>query len=229
MLSAVFAGTSVIATLGGLIAAARYARTKWGLSAEWSRKCVHIGMGAACSTFPWLFLNAAPVFVLAGIASALMIAIRAVPGLRATFGCALNGVGRDSWGEFTFIAGVACSFALAHGEIAAYLIPLSILTFADSLAALVGQRFGTIAFASPSGTKTFEGSAAFFVVAFACTATVLIVVHEPYPLPAGFAAAVVLTLVEALSWKGFDNVAVPIVGVLLLRLLAVGSVPAIAS
>jgi len=159
------------------------------------------------------------VLVLAGVASALMIAIRVVPGLRDKFCCALNDVKRDSYGEFTFIGGVACSFALAHGQVVEYMIPLSVLTFADSLAAIVGQRFGKVAFMSPGGTKTLEGSTTFFLVALMCTATTLLVAHEPNPLVTALAAAAVLTLVEALSWNGFDNCSVPIVGVLVLRLL----------
>ena len=223
MLNVVVAGASVLTALGALIVAAHHVHTVWGLPAEWSRKGVHVGMGLVCATFPWVFPNPAPVFVLAVIATAAMIAIRLVPSLRVRHGCALNDVKRHSYGEFAFIAGVACSFALAHGNAVEYLIPVSVLTFADSLAAVIGQQFGKLPFAIPGGTKTIEGSTAFFAVAFVCAALSLLAVHAPYALSTALLAASALTLVEAFSWNGFDNLAVPIVGVLLLRLLAGGS------
>jgi len=229
MLNPISAGLLVIASLGGLIAAAQYARRRWGLPAEWSRKCVHVGMGLVCATLPWLFSTVAPVIVLAVIAVAMMLAIRAIPRLRATFGCALSDVKRNSYGEFAFIVGVASTFVLAHGNLLEYLAPLSVLTFADSLAAIVGQHFGTFTFPTPSGAKTVEGSAAFFAVSFATSAAALLMVHAPYALVAAIAAAVVLTLVEALSWNGFDNCAIPIIGMLLLRLLAGAAGPVVAS
>ena len=223
MLSLAISCASVLMALASLFAVGRYARNRMHAPAEWSRKFVHIGMGIVCLAFPWLFSSALPVLALAVIATASLIALRMVPSLRANYGCVLCGVDRSSLGEFTFIAGIACTFVLAHGNAMAYVLPVAVLTFADSLAALVGERFGTRRFNSPAGPKTLEGSAAFFIVAVVCVAVPLTVLHDHDAIFTAFVTGGALMLIEASSLRGFDNFTIPVLGEVVLRTLAVGA------
>lgn len=220
MTNVFLASTAALAALGALFGGARALRTRGLLSAEGSRKLVHIGMGCVCMSFPWLFDGPLPVLVLAAIAMAGLLAVRAIPSLQANFGCVLHGVARRSYGEFAFIGGVATAFWLAHGDAFSYVIPVAVLTFADSLAAIVGTRFGAHRFATPDGTKSLEGSAAFLVAATACVAVPLALAGRPGALLVALVTAGALMLIEASAWAGLDNFAIPLVGGMLVRALA---------
>jgi phytol kinase len=154
------------------------------------------------------------VLGLAATACAGLVALRAVPWLRFRFGAALHGITRASCGEFAFVAGVALAFVLAHGDKPAYVAAILALTFGDAAAALVGRRFGRHRFAVGRARKSLEGSAAFFVVA--------VLVCAVFPRAEGVAAiaafALATTLAEAFAGDGFDNTAIPLAGLLALRL-----------
>lgn len=222
MLNPIVGSVVVLLALSLLFVWARAARRRELLSPEGSRKVVHVGMGLVCLTFPWLFPSVMPVLVLAAVAAAALWAIRQVPGLNAQFGCALHDVSRDSYGEFAFIAGVSSAFVLAHGNALQYVIPVAVLTFADAIAALIGTRFGTLRFGIFGG-KTMEGSAAFFIMAIACVAMPLALSNMPVAIAATLSISAALMLVEALSRAGFDNFAIPVLGVMLLRAFGIGN------
>src|SRR5512142_3371988 len=105
-------GLPLSALLGGL----RLLQRRWAIDAEVSRKAVHVGMGLTCAALPWLFDAAWPVWLLAAVAGAALLAIRLVPALRAAVGGVLGGVERQSWGELWFPVGVAAVFTLARGD-----------------------------------------------------------------------------------------------------------------
>jgi len=198
-----------LALLAGL--AAWHAR--WGLQAETLRKLLHMGIGLIALSFPWLFQDVWPVLVVVGTALLVLAATRLpLEPVRRLRGV-LDGVARQSAGDVSFLAAVAILFALAGGDGLLFGVPLLVLTFADSAAALVGVRFGRIHYAVPSGGKSVEGSAAFFAVAFLCTlgGLLLAAVH---PLQGALVVAAILaamtTLVEAASRKGLDNLLVPL-------------------
>jgi phytol kinase len=214
MLNTVYAGAAVLVTLFGLFAFARNERVSGRLSPEAARKLVHVGMGCVCLTFPWLF-TVAQVLLLAAIATAMLLATRAVPNLRATFGCVLQDVDRNSYGEFAFVAGVLSAFALADGNLFLYGIPVAILTFADTCAAIAGARLGTVRILH--GSKTLEGSAAFLAVSVACAAVPLAIVNAPHAMLVATVTGIALMAIEAVSRSGFDNLAIPLLGGLLLR------------
>jgi phytol kinase len=192
-------------------------------SAECSRKAVHVAAGMLCLPIPWIFHSIEPVLALAAGAAALLFAVRAIPALRNSAGQTLYGISRRSYGEFAFIAGVLCAFVLAHGDLLAYVIPVAVLTFADAFAAIIGSRFGALRFKNPGGSKTFEGSAAFFAAAIVCTAAPLALAGVPHAMLVACITAVTLMTVEAVSWAGLDNLAIPLFGGLLMRGLSGGA------
>lgn len=96
------------------------------------------------------------------------------------------------------------------------------MTWGDSLAAIIGKRFGRHKYRLSGATLSYEGSAAMFVAAaVSMFLTILLVpgsalgpltppVGAGTALVAALAAAAVATLAEALSPKGTDNLSVPL-------------------
>ncbi len=209
-MTAVLAAVVLALLVGGIGLLAR--RFAW--EAEAARKASHVAVGVACVALPWLFAGVAPVLALAAVACAGLLVLRAVPWLRARFGCALHGIARASYGEFAFVGGVGLAFVLAHGDKPAYVAAILALTFGDTLAAFVGRKFGRHPYAIGRARKSVEGSAAFFVVALlACAAFPR---AESVAAVAAFALAT--TLAEACTGEGFDNATIPLAGLLALRL-----------
>jgi phytol kinase len=117
---------------------------------------------------------------------------------------------------------VAAVFALSMGHPSRFCIPVLTLALADAAAALVGTRHGAHRFGGLAGEKSLEGSAAFFVTAFLCVCVPLRLWPEggwAWTLLLSLDLAALLTLVEALSGHGLDNLAVPLAALLLLRTL----------
>lgn len=180
---------------------------------ELPRKIMHVGTGLLALAFPWLFETSWPVVALAGASLAAMLAMRLVPALRAGTGQVLHAVRRESFGDLCFPAAVALLFVLARGDRLLFVIPMLVLALADATAALIGVRFGRNRYRSAGGRKSFEGSLAFFVVAFACAWIPLRSAPAMTPSAAVFASALIgllVMLIEAASWRGLDNLFTPL-------------------
>lgn len=183
------------------------------MPAEISRKAVHVGMGLVCLSFPWVFRDGWPVIALCVIAIAGLSAIRFVPALRKEAGGILGGVERQSFGELYFPLAVAAVFLMVRGDRLLFVIPVLTLTVADSVGALIGLRYGFARYHTDEGLKSAEGSAAFFIAAFLSCHVPLLLFSQTgraecllISLTAGF----VVMLLEAISWRGQDNLIIPI-------------------
>lgn len=204
----------VIVSLSGLMLSVRWGQRRFALHPELSRKLVHIVMGLVCLTFPWLFREAWSVWMLAGIAVIGLGAIRLLPLVKAQLGQVLGGVERESWGELLFPLAVAFVFALARGNALLFCLPVAVLTLADATAALVGRRYGYDKYETDDGWKSVEGSAAFFAVAFLATSVALCVgarLGWTELLLIAVVMGLILMLMEAIAWRGLDNLFVPLV------------------
>ncbi len=209
-MTAALAAVVLAVLVGGIGLLAR--RFAW--EAEAARKASHVAVGTACVALPWLFDDATPVLALAAVACGGLFALRTVPWLRARFGAALHGIARASYGEFAFVGGVALAFVLAHGDKPAYVAAILALSCGDAAAALIGRRFGRHPYALGRARKSLEGSAAFFVVAVLVCA----VFPRAESIAAVAAFALATTLAEAFAGDGFDNAAIPLAGLLALRM-----------
>jgi len=203
---------SVMGSAGGGIAAYQRARSP---HPEVARKLCHVATGGIALGLPWLFDRRWPVALLATLSTAALLAVRFSPALKSGIGSVLHAVPRESVGELCFPAAIAALFVLARGNALAYSIPILVLTFADPAAALVGMRYGRLRYRVMGGEKSVEGSAAFCVVAIACIAIPLLLVPDMATadvLALSLPLALVLTLVEAVAWRGLDNLFVPLAG-----------------
>jgi len=197
-------------------------RHRCALSPELSRKIMHLALGASALTFPWLFHSSWPPIAIAAMTLGVLVLLRS--GLLGTdASTVVHGVVRRSEGDLYFPLAAAVAFLLARGDATVYSIPILTLTLADTVAAIVGRRFGRTRFPTLDhrARKSVEGSLAFFVVAFLVTYVPLSVLAGA-PMKALLIAAVFgihVTVIEAASWRGLDNLFVPVAGLLLLRRL----------
>ncbi len=212
----------VVGGFAALIVGLRVLRDTRGADPELLRKLLHVGMGLVSLTLPWIFDTPWPVVILAIAFSVGLLTGRSSAWWTRLAGGILCGTRRTSVGELCFPAAVAAVFVLSMGHPSRFSIPVLTLSLADAAAALVGTRHGAHRFGRPGREKSLEGSAAFFVTALLCAYVPLRLWPE-----AGWASTLLLsldlvallTLVEALSGHGLDNLTVPLAALLLQRTL----------
>ncbi len=192
---------------------------------EIRRKSLHVLVGLVALSFPLFLTNGALVIAALGLALAWMLAVRSVPALRSRFGCVLHDAGRASRGELYFALSVAGLLLVATAPLF-YVIPLLILTLADSAAAIVGRGWPRGRLPAPAAGKTLSGSVAFLVTAFTISAATLSWFTGLGPLSI-FAVSLIVALgssaAEAVSSQGLDNLSVPAIAWILLTLLLNGA------
>jgi phytol kinase len=210
----------VIVAAGALLGGLRLYQSARGPSPELVRKLFHIGGGLTALTLPWLFASPWPVlFLMAGLL-VLLLSIRRVGALRHSVGQVIHSVERDSRGELYFPVAIAATFVLAQGDVVLYLVPVLVLTFADSLAALIGVEYGHRRYTTSQGWKSAEGSMAFFLTTFFCVHTPLLLLtgtERAKTLVIAVILGLLVMLLEAIAWHGLDNLLIPLITSALLK------------
>ncbi len=192
-----------------------------GAHGELLRKGMHIALGASALAYPWFFRSMAPVLAIAALTLGVLLLLRFAPWARTNLGTVVHGVHRLSEGDLWFPVAIAMVFRLARGNTVLYVIPVLTLAIADAFAALIGTRYGRLRYGTlEGGEKSAEGSVAFFLIAFFSA-------HVPLLLFTGVGRAecllIALTfgflvmLLEAVAWRGLDNLFIPVGGFFLLR------------
>lgn len=214
----------MLAALGIWMTALRLWQS-WGCPhPEVVRKLLHVGMGLAVLGFPWLFDAVWPVLLVIVLSLVLLAAVRFLSGLRAQLGSVLGGVARKSLGEFYFAVSVAALFVLSRGlpyENILYCVPLLVLALADAVAALIGVAYGQIQYVTVDGRKSAEGSTAFFLAAFFSVHVPLLLatdVGRTETLLIALIVGFLIMLFEAIAWRGLDNLFIPLVCFLMLKI-----------
>jgi phytol kinase len=111
-----------------------------------------------------------------------------------------------------------------------YTLPLLTLTLADAVAALIGVSYGRLKYDGAEGRKSIEGSLAFFLVAFLAIHLPLLLLTttgRAESLLIGLTFGVLVMLLEAVAWRGLDNLFIPFGGYLLLRAFLALDAPAL--
>ncbi|MDA0993513.1 MAG: hypothetical protein O3A13_07745 [Proteobacteria bacterium] len=195
------------------------------LEAEIRRKAFHVSIGVAALTFPVFLTTPWMVLVAFSLAAAWMVVVRQVPCVRQRFGAVLHDADRVSHGELYFAGSIAALLLASHGEAVLYVVPLLILTISDAVAAVVGRAYPMSPLSGPAAGKTASGSAAFFVSAIVVSWPALVGMTD-FSLAASFAIALMVAsatcLAEAVSTRGFDNLAVPAVALIILKIFVAG-------
>jgi dolichol kinase len=193
------------------------------LDPEIGRKLVHISLGLYCLAFPWIFLAAWEVAVTCALAVGLFMLARGT--MRASLGGGLHGVERTSYGELLFAAAVALLFWLKDGHYilarhdvppigpVLYVLPILILTLCDAASAIVGSRYGRRVFQIEEGKKSVEGVVVFAVTAWLVSLIAFLLltdIDREEAVLLAFITAVFGALLEAASWRGLDNLFIPL-------------------
>jgi phytol kinase len=202
------------------------------LSPEWSRKLLHISSGLASLSFPFIFTQNWPVFVISGGGIIFVLCVKKISSLKKSIGKITGSVSRKSEGEIFFPIGTAVLFWLSKGNTVLYIIPLLILTFADTAAALIGIFYGTFKYDATGGKKSMEGSMAFFLTAFFSAHIPLLVFTNTGRIQTLLISALLgffLMIVEAVSWDGIDNLFIPLAGFFLLKAFLQMTLPGLAA
>ena len=110
--------------MAGLKALAR--RFDW--PAELQRKIIHIGTGLFAMALPWAFAEDWPIYVILGLAMAVMAVLRIPAISQRGLGTALHGVKRRSYGDFLLAISVGLCLQFSEREPILYLLPLAVLT-----------------------------------------------------------------------------------------------------
>lgn len=187
------------------------------VDAESTRKLVHVLVGLNVAAFPWVFQSSWPVVLLCGGFAVLL-----EWGRRGRRLLSVHGVARPSLGAVYYPAAVALVFFLAHDSPCLYLPSILVMTVSDTAAALVGRAFGRHAYRVAGGTKSLEGSTAFFVSALPCVYVPLRLTSTLTGLECALAAlgtAALAAGLEAVSADGSDNLSVPMGTCFVLTLL----------
>ena len=198
-----------VAVLLGLMAVVRALAPRWGIGSELQRKIVHIGTGIYAILLPWLFPDRWPIYVLIAVTLGVMLVLR-LPN--SGLGSTLHGVKRTSYGDLLLAVSVGLCLFFAGDQLYLYVLPLAVLTLADAMAALAGSTYGTRFFTVEEGEKSVEGSTVFFAVTLLISVICLMLMTPFAPvniLVLSLMVAAFGTFVEAVSWRGFDNLFLP--------------------
>lgn len=208
--------------LAGVLAGVGLLARRLNLQPEIARKIIHVSLGLYCLTFPWVFSHAWEVAAVCALAGIVFVIARNRPAL----GEGLHGVKRFSYGELLFAVSVALLFWLKDGhyslavrgvqsepQLILYVLPLMILTLCDAASALVGVNYGRMRFPVEEGVKSLEG-----VITFVLTAWITAMIALLLFTDLGRGDVIVLALItalfgalfEAASWRGLDNLFIPI-------------------
>ncbi|MEO1146727.1 MAG: hypothetical protein AAFY26_14165 [Cyanobacteria bacterium J06638_22] len=217
----------VLSALLGLMLGLRVWQRARSPNSELVRKLVHIPMGLLTLSFPWLFTSPWSVTVLGSLAIGFLVSLRLVVPLAKRLGKVLGSVERRSLGEVYFTISIVTVFWMSSlSDVPAteqrllFIIPMLILTLADAVAALIGVRYGQTRYTTDEGFKSAEGSLAFFMVAFFSVHIPLLLFSttgRAETLMIAIILGLLVMLLEAIAWRGLDNLFIPMGSFLLLN------------
>lgn len=189
------------------------------LPPEWSRKIVHMSVGVFVAFWPWV-LEWWQIRVIALAFIVVILISKQFKVFRA-----IHDVKRNTVGEIGFAMAILLSSYLALTPWQ-FSMAILIMAVADGLAALVGvrylQRKGQ-RYTIFGCNKTWAGSLTFFLV----TSLIIFAMHTYFVtgpntdllLAAIIPMALILTVLEAVSAYGIDNISVPLAAILLARII----------
>ena len=191
---------------------AEFAYKFFKLNTEWTRKIAHVGSGIVALTYPMYHKTHWTVLGLT-VSFTIILYLSKKMGLFQS----IFSVNRKSHGELFFVWSTWLLFMIYQfsGNVSYFYLAFSSVVFADPAAALVGTSFPFKKYTIFGNTKSLGGSFSFFVVSFALSYFYLLKIGSSMNiLVFSLAHALLLTIVEAISSKGLDNLTIPIASVL---------------
>jgi phytol kinase len=198
---------------------------KLKMKAEHTRKLVHAGTGILALGFPIFFYSVWQVVIICTLFLVLLLLSR-----RSDFLRSINKVDRHTSGSILYPVIVIIVFAFYQNiggpadqrQLVYFYLPILILAICDPVAALTGTWYKEKK--KLTGGKTLFGSACFSVSAFIISTLLLLSFHMSEIAPALFYSlviALVTSLAERVSGKGWDNFTIPLGAMAVLYLIKV--------
>lgn len=208
--SDIIASLVVAGLYAALFIAAEIWRRKGTPEVESTRKMVHFGGGIVALSFPYIFQSHWPIFIMAVLFMLFLVVAR-----RSSLLQSVQNVERSSIGEIVYPIAIYLTFLLdsLDGRFQYYAIAVLVLAVADAAAGIIGKARGHVEYRVNGDRKSLEGSAAFFVITFLIIVVALGIAGEmPIVeiLSVALLASLLLTILEAVSPRGFDNLTIPI-------------------
>ena len=206
--------TGIAIAFLAIFAAAEIWRRLRAPDPEFTRKLVHFAGGVVALGLPWLVRSHWTVLLL-GASLGLVLLLTKRLGLLSS----IHGVERRSEGVVYFPVAVYLVFLLAAARPVLYLVSVLALVVSDALAALVGSTYGRITYRVERDRRSMEGSAVFFLATFLAVHLPLLLltdVDRDVCVLVAVQIALLVTILEAVSLGGADNLIVPIGTYLLL-------------
>ncbi|HNV72104.1 MAG TPA: hypothetical protein PKO06_20525, partial [Candidatus Ozemobacteraceae bacterium] len=194
---------------GATFGIAEFLRLRFTTPVEVTRKFVHLVGGLVSLSFGCLFASHWTLLVLCVLFVALLHVTRS-HGLLAS----VHKVDRVSGGALYHPMAIYGTFCAAQllGRPEFYLISTMVLSVSDTIAALVGSAYGFKLYKVQEERKSFEGSIMFFVSTFLIAHLGLLLltpIGRFESVLCGILIAMCVTLFEAISLGGADNLFIP--------------------
>lgn len=205
-------------------------RSTHKIGQELKRKSFHVCVGLVSLSFPLVLNEPWKAMTGMGLAIAWMSAVRILPCLQRHFGSVLQDCDRKSMGELYFALSIGALILLTPDSPLLYIIPVLILTLADTAAAIFGRLIPSKPLTGFLRGKSVAGCTAFFSVA-AVICVAMLAVYTSLPAwqitTATLVVATATCVAEAACRRGLDNLMVPLVAWAVLSALKLSAEPAV--
>lgn len=184
---------------------------KLKVKVEITRKLVHMVTGLLALLFPVMLGNHWLVLLLS-----ILFAIILFVSLRYKLLQSINAIDRDSVGSLAYPLAVYASYLVYdyfHQQYVYFYMPIVILAVCDPVAALSGKQWPLGKYSPAKESKTFMGSVMFFITAFVLILLLQQLLHSNADIYSKLITALIIALLasiaEAVTKKGYDNLAIP--------------------
>ena len=205
----------LFAVLVCAIGSAELLRKRYYFSIKITRKFIHIITGIFIAVTPFLLISNIPLLIISGgfiIVNILAIKLNWMPGMHATK--------KISYGTVFYpVSFFILVLLLWQNHKTILVIAILIMAIADAMAAIIGENIKKPSVYQISGEmKSFQGSAAMFITSFFIALLGLKLFAPIDNLNVAFAnavwiagiVAIITTACESISFKGSDNLTVPL-------------------
>lgn len=128
-----------------------------------------------------------------------------------------DGLGTVYYAMSLFIISIFTFGILKKPELG--LCPILILGYGDGFASIIGKKIKSFEYKIGSTTKTIAGSLTMLIISFILLAIYLCTIGTSLWIIKALILSIVITIVEAISIKGTDNLTVPILTFVALTLI----------
>jgi phytol kinase len=201
------------AAFGLMFLAAEIIYAKMKLHAEITRKFIHITCGVIAMFVPYFRPHLYTIVIL-GIFFTLLTYYLLRKGLLPS----VHAVERKSIGSVLFPVGIVLCvlFGIQDDFKVYFFVPMGIMIFSDTIAALVGMNFPLRKYSISGYTKSIGGSLGFLVsallICYGCCHYFIPGIGTQKLVLTSLALGAVTTLAEMVGTNGWDDIAVPVSG-----------------